>query len=151
MSGTASFQFRLERIRALREHREDAAKQELAGAIVRHRQCENQMEAAEQRVQRAHDLQLAAGTDSASATDLISRQAYLERVETALRATRQDLDRHARELAGRRDALTAAARDRQSLERLKEQRFADHQRETNRLEGLALDEIAAHGFRRRVA
>ena len=41
-----SFRFRLERVRALRERREDAAKQELAGAMMRHRRCEDEVQAA---------------------------------------------------------------------------------------------------------
>ena len=45
-----SFRFRLERVRALRERREDAAKQELAGAMMRHRRCEDEVDAAAARL-----------------------------------------------------------------------------------------------------
>ena len=51
----------------------------------------------------------------------------------------------------RRDALTEAARDRQALERLKERRRSDHERELARQETIALDEIALNGFRRKAA
>lgn len=146
-----SFRFRLERVRALRERHEDTAKEQLAGAMVRHRRCEEEVQAAASRIANARAAQIDASSVASSATDLLARQAYLERAERAHHATRQDLQRHELELAQRREALTEAARERQALERLKEHRRADHQREAARLEGLALDEIAINGFRRRAA
>jgi len=146
-----SFRFRLERVRALRERREDAAKQELAGAMLRHRRCEDEVEAAAARLAGARAAQVDATRVTSSATDMLARQAYLERAERAHQATRQDLQRQELELAQRREALVHAARDRQTLERLKEHRRADHEREVARREGLILDEIAINGFRRRAA
>jgi flagellar FliJ protein len=146
-----SFRFRLERLRALREHSEDAAKEALAGAMARHQQSEEQVRAASERVAEARAAQLDGAARPSNATDLIARQAYLERTENAHHASRHDLHRHNLELAGRRDALAAAARDRQTLERLKEHRLADHQRETARVEGLVLDEVAINSFRGRAA
>jgi flagellar FliJ protein len=146
-----SFRFRLERVRALRERREDAAKEELAGAMLRHRRCEEEVQAAAERIAHAHAAQVDATRATSSATDLLARQAYLERAERAHQATRTDLQRHEVELVQRRDALTQAARERQALERLKEQRRADHEREMARQEGLMLDEIALNGYRRNAA
>lgn len=143
-----SFRFRLERVRALRERREDAAKEELAGAMLRHRRCEEEVEAAATRIANARAAQVDSTRSMSSASDMLARQAYLERAERAHQATRVDLQRHEVELVQRREALTEAARDRQALERLKEQRRADHDREVARREGLMLDEIAINGFRR---
>jgi flagellar FliJ protein len=150
MNGS-SFRFRLERVRALRERREDAAKQELAGAMMRHRRSEDEVNAATARLAGARAAQVDATRAVSSATDMLARQAYLERAERAHQATRQDLQRHEVELVQRREALTQAARDRQALERLKEHRRADHEREAARQEGLVLDEIAINGFRRKAA
>jgi flagellar FliJ protein len=147
----ASFRFRLERVRALRERREDAAKQELAGAMIRHRRCEEEVEAAVARIAGAHAAQMDAATLPSSANEMLARQAYLERAERAHAVTRQDLQRQEAELAQRRAALTQAAQERQALERLKESRRVDHEREAARKEGLMLDEIAINGFRRRAA
>jgi flagellar FliJ protein len=144
-----SFRFRLERVRALRERREDAAKEELAGAMLRHRRCEVQAAAA--RIANARAAQVDATRATTSATDFLAHQAYLERAERAHQATRQDLQRQELELAQRREALTQAARERQALERLKENRRADHEREVARQEGLMLDEIALNGYRRNAA
>ena len=148
MTGTA-FKFRLERVRALRESREDEAKAELAGAMTRRARCEQELTAAVERIHDARHAQLVTGPSNA--TDLLARQAYLERVESAHRSTLNDLHRHDEDVAGRRTALTEAARDRQALERLKAHRLADHQREAARLESVALDEIAINGYRRRAA
>jgi flagellar protein FliJ len=150
MNGS-SFRFRLERVRALRERREDAAKEELAGAMLRHRRCEEEMQAAAERIALARAAQVDATRLPASANDLMAHQAYLERAERAHQATRQNLQRHEVELVQRREALTQAARDRQALERLKENRRAEHEREVARQEGLMLDEIALNGYRRNAA
>jgi flagellar export protein FliJ len=146
MSGP-SFRFRLERVRALRERGEDAAKLELAGALALHQECEAAVAAAEERIALARAAQLQPG----SAVDLMARQAYLERTEHVHRATCEDLHRQERKVAARREELTVAARDRQALERLKSHRLADFQRESARVENLMLDEIAAGTVRRRAA
>ena len=146
-----SFRFRLERVRALRERREDAAKQELAGALLRHRRCEEEVQAAAERIASAHAAQVDATRLTSSATDLLARQAYLERAERAHQATRQDLQRRELELTQHREMLMKAAQERQALERLKENQRANHEREAARQEGMMLDEIALNGFRRRAA
>ena len=148
MTGT-SFRFRLERVRALRESREDEARARLAGAMARRQECQDELDAAAERIVQARDAQLTSGP--ASAVDLLARQAYLERVEHAHRSTMHELDRQEELVAGRRTELTEAARDRQALERLKAKGLADHLREVARLEGVALDEIAINTFRRRAA
>lgn len=150
MSGP-SFRFRLERVRALREQSEDAAKQELAGAIARHDEAEAEVQAAQQRLAQARETQRALGASPGNAGELLARQAYLERTETAHQAQLRELDRHECEVNQRRDTLAAAARDRQALERLKSRRMADHQRESLRLEGVILDEIAGQAFYRGAA
>jgi len=148
---TRSFRFRLERVRDLREHKEHIAKQELAAAMVIHHCCETELLAAEQRIAEARAAQLDAARLRTSASDLIARQAYLERTEQIHLATRLNLDRRERELADRRAALSRAARDRQALERLKERRRVEHQHELDRAEGLELDDVATNYFRRSAA
>jgi flagellar export protein FliJ len=145
------FRFRLERVRALRERHEDAAKEALAGAMVQHTRCADAVALAADSVAQARAAQLEAVSSPMSAIDLMARQAYLERAEKVHLAGRRELHRHELELNRRRQALTEAAKERQALERLKEHRRRDHEREAARLEGLALDEIAINGFRRNAA
>jgi flagellar FliJ protein len=146
-----SFRFRLERVRALRERSEDAAKEALASALMDRLRSERELQEAADRVARARDAQLSAGATPTTASDLIARQAYLERSERAHRASQENLGHRELALETRREELTEAARDRQALERLKEHRRGDHEREQARQDGIALDEIAINGFRRRAA
>jgi flagellar FliJ protein len=144
-----SFRFPLERLRALRERGEDLAKQELAGALHRQAHCAERLRAMGEEVAGAFAAQRAATAGgSSSAADLLAAQAYLERTEQARESGQLDLDRHEAEVGARRDALREAARDRQTLERLKERRRTDHERAVARAEGVALDEIASTQHRR---
>ncbi len=146
-----SFRFRLERVRALRERAEDEAKEAFAGAMLERVRSEQEMEDAAKRVTQAREAQLDAAAAPISATELMARQAYLERSERAHQASRDDLNRRDQALEERREELTEAARDRQALERLKENRRVEFVREQARIEAADLDEIALNGFRRRAA
>jgi flagellar FliJ protein len=146
-----SFRFRLERVRALRERAEDEAKEAFAGAMMDRVRSEQEMEDAAQRVAQAREAQLDATATPMSAVDLMARQAYLERSERAHQASRDDLNRRDQAVEERREELTEAARDRQALERLKENRRIEFVREQARIEAADLDEIALNGFRRRAA
>jgi flagellar protein FliJ len=146
-----SFRFRLERVRALRERAEDEAKQAFAGAMVQRLRSVQEMEDAAKRVEQARQAQLGAAAAPVSAIDLMAHQAYLERSERAHQVSQDDLSRREQFVEQRRGELTEAARDRQALERLKEHRRVEFQREQDRIEVTALDEIALNGFRRRAA
>lgn len=146
-----SFRFRLERVRALRERTEDEAKQAFAGAMQERVRSEREVRDAAARVASARDAQLDATGVRTSATDLMARQAYLERSELAHRASQENLGRREQALEVKREEMTEAARDRQALERLKEHRRQEHEHEQSRIEAAELDEIALNGFRRRAA
>jgi flagellar FliJ protein len=145
------FRFPLERLRALRERSEDLAKQELAGALAARSGCAERLQAIGEDVAGALAAKRVTAGAAASPHELIAQQAYLERVEQARVAGEQDLDRHDAEVAARRDALYAAARERQALERLKERRRTDHARAMARADGAVLDEIALVQHRRSTA
>jgi flagellar FliJ protein len=146
-----SFRFRLERVRVLRERAEDEAKEAFAGAMLDRLRSEQEMDDAAQRVAAARDAQLSAAAAPISATELMARQAYLERSERAHQASRDDLHRRDLTLAERRGELTEAARERQALERLKENRRIEFVAEQARIDAADMDEIALNGFRRRAA
>lgn len=150
MSGP-SFRFSLERVRALRERAEDAAREALAGAIHDHHRTQVAMEQAAQVVLEARDAQLRTAGSPVAGAELLARQAYLEHSERSHRASLDALSRSEVRVAEHRHTLTEAARDRQALERLKDHRRADFEREQARLENLELDEIALNSYRRREA
>jgi flagellar protein FliJ len=146
-----SFRFSLERVRALRERAEDAAREALAGAIQDHHRTQVAMEQAAQTVLEARGFQLQAADVPVGADDLLARQAYLEHSERNHRASLDALSRSEAVVAQHRHKLTEAARDRQALEKLKDHRRLDFEREQARQESIVLDEVALNNFRRREA
>ena len=86
-----------------------------------------------------------------SGMDLIAAQAYIERAERTRREAALDLDRQDAEVAARRTALQAAARDRQVMDKLEARQRADHDATWARKAQGALDEVALSVHRRGVA
>ena len=147
----SSFRFRLERVRELRERKEDEAKRALADAMAEHFRAEERLRDAERSIETARAAQLDATLGQRSGLDLIARQAYLERTESARDVSHQVVIRSEAQVESQREELTEAARDRQALERLKARRQAEFAAEAARLESNMLDEIAIINFRRRAA
>jgi flagellar FliJ protein len=142
------FNFRLERVRALRESFEDQAKEELAASLSTRLKGEAMLLAASETFASAQVTRRRTADLEVSGEDLLAASAYMERTARARQAAELELDRREAEVDARRTALVAAARDRQVLERLKERRKADHRRESDRVEGVLLDEMAIVSHRR---
>ncbi|HEY2767747.1 MAG TPA: flagellar export protein FliJ [Solirubrobacteraceae bacterium] len=153
MSTGSSFRFRLERVRALRERREDLAREELAKAVSRLAGSRDRLQAVDAQLQRIHaEQRLAASTPQAvDVQELRTRQAIVEHVEAQRAGGARELAQREADVAERDDELGLAARDHRMLERLKERQHAEHDREARRQEGLVLDEIAIDRFRRSAA
>jgi len=153
VSQGSSFRFRLERVRALRERREDLARQELAAAMTRLAGSRDRLRAVEERLDQLRAEQRAATgpAQTVSAADLRAQQAFVEHVEAQRAGGAHELTRHEAAVAERGSDLGRAARERQTLERLRDRQRAEHDREVRRREGLALDEIALERFRRSAA
>ncbi|HEY1687865.1 MAG TPA: flagellar export protein FliJ [Solirubrobacteraceae bacterium] len=147
------FRFRLERVRALRERKEDLAKQELALALGRLSDSEGALHAASERLAQAQQERRSATTaaDTFSGADLRAGQAFLERVEHQRSTGVEALKRSELEVVDRGAALSKAAQEHQMLERLKQRQRDEHMRELARREGAMLDEIAIDRFRRSTA
>ncbi len=146
-----SFRFRLERVRALRERREDLARQALAKAIVERSSSQDRLSTIEAHLERARSEQRLTGAATVSAAELQARQTFVEHVESQRLAGARELARHEHLVADRDADLGRAAREREMLERLKERHRAEHRRAVQRVEGNALDEIAIDRFRRSAA
>lgn len=147
------FRFRLERVRALRERREDLAKRELARALGKLSDSEGALTAASERLTLAQQEQRSAASaaGTSSGADLRASQAFLERVERQRSLGVEALKRSENEVADRGAALKEAAQEHQMIERLKQRHRAEYMRELTRREGAMLDEIAIDRFRRRTA
>jgi flagellar FliJ protein len=148
---TPSFVFRLERVKSLRERTEERAREDLAHELRLRLRGEAMLLEATQAASAATQTGREAVSSRASGMDLIAAQAYIERAERTKREAALDLDRQDAEVAARRVALQAAARDRQVLDKLKERQRADHDAEWARKAQGALDEVALSVHRRGVA
>jgi flagellar protein FliJ len=145
---TRPFQFRLERVRELREHAEDQAREELASSMAIRMKGEAMLRAAADDMGAAQDARRSSSTADLSGSELIALQAYLERTERQRESAELELDRREAEVDARRQALAVRSQERQVLERLKNRRREDHRLETERREGVLLDEIAIAAHRR---
>jgi flagellar export protein FliJ len=148
VSTAPSFRFRLERVRALRQRREDLARQDLAHAVDQLAGSRDRLRAVERNLEHAHAQQR---LPSDSAAELLARQAFVEHVEAQRTMGLRELERHQADVAACDDQLGIAAREHKMLERLKERQHAEHARETDRRETSRLDEIALERYRRSAA
>jgi flagellar protein FliJ len=145
-----SFVFSLERVREVRAHEEDMAREAFAASLSLRARGVALLADAQARAAAARE-QAIAETTPRSGASLISAQAWLERVQRSQEQAALELDRRSAELEQRRDALTSAGQRRQVLERLKDRKRQAHHAETNRRDAVALDEIAMTGHVRRLA
>jgi len=145
---TPSFTFRLERVKSLRERAETRAQEDLAHELRLHLRGEAMLREATYIASAATEAGRNAVQAASSGTDLIAVQAFIERTERTRREAALDLDRQEAEVAARRTALQAAARERQVMQKLEERQRADHQAEWARRAQGELDEIALGVHRR---
>jgi flagellar export protein FliJ len=144
----SAFRFRLERVRAVRERKEKLAQRELANAISRHSSSVIELRTADARLEHAREQQRSVAERAVSATDLLARQTFLERVEAQRRLRARELEQRETELAQRDAELATAASEHEMLIRLRERHRGEHEREAARVEQGALDEIAVTRFGR---
>lgn len=149
---TPAFTFRLERVRTIRARAEERAREALSSELRARAQDEAQLRRALEAVDaaRAHGRRRTT-SGRASAADFLSAQAYLERAERRRTEASLELSRRDAEVAARRQALAAAARDRQAIDKLKERRKAEHDAEWARRTQNTLDELALAVHRRGAA
>ena len=106
---TARFRFGLERVREIRAHDEDRAKEAFAASLAQRMRGAALLAAAAQQVDDAHAARRDGAAD-ASGQDLVSMQAYLDRVEQSRRDAERDLEQSEVALAERRRARAAGGR-----------------------------------------
>src|SRR5215210_9155767 len=96
------FQFRLERVRALREREEEQAREELAASLAVRLKGEAMLRAAAESVSDAHDARRRSSTTAISGAELRALQAYMERTERTRESAALELDRREAEVDARR-------------------------------------------------
>ena len=137
------FRFRLERVRALRERKEQQAQQELAHAISLRSGAEAELERA-----RSEQRALTSEPQALAGDELVARQAFLEHIEGRRGAQAQELEQRKATVVERDATLTIAATEHETLKRLRERQHGEHQRAIAGREQSELDEIAAARFGR---
>lgn len=146
------FRFRLERVHDIRRQAERGAQEELAGALGRQATEERSLGQVDATIEAARERfrDVASGTGTAQpGDDLAATNAYLERLAGRRAVAVRDLNVSLGEVDSKRSSLELAARDRQALDRLRDRRRAEHDREMSRAEGAHNDELALAGHRRR--
>ena len=143
------FRFGLERVRELRAHAEDRAREELAASLTRRERDLAALAAAAEQVRQARESRRDGSAAALTGQDLIAHQLWLERVEADRRKAELELARRDAEVESRRQALDAAQQRRDVIERLRERHRAEHEAADARRTGAALDEMALAIHRRR--
>jgi len=139
------FDFGLERVRKVRAHAEDCAKEALAASLAQRLRGEAVLRSVDEQLRAAHGAHADAVTGAEVTVDAIMlrhRQAYLERLERTKLVAALELDRADAEVDARRQVLTGASRKREVLDRLHDRQAAAHAQEFARHQGALLDEIA---------
>lgn len=137
----------------MRERKEKLAQRELADAISRRSSSVAELRSADAHLEHALEEQrtVAGEREAVSATDLVARQAFLERVEAQRRLRARELEQSELEVAERDAELATAASEHEMLNRLRDRHRGEHDREADRRERNVLDEIASNRFRRSTA
>jgi flagellar FliJ protein len=145
------FRFRLERVRELREHDEDRAREQLASSLGAQLRGAAMLHAASSLVDDAHASRRdGAGSGAIAAGDLQAHQLWLERLQRERADAELALERASAEVDARRSALVEARQRREALERLKDRRRKEHRADLERREGAVLDEIALNTHTRQM-
>lgn len=144
------FVFSLERVREVRAHEEDKAREAFAASLSLRARGVALLADAKARATAARQQAMAKNAPLTGAA-LLSEQAWLERVQRSQEQAALELERRNDELEQSRAALAAAGQRRQVLDRLKDRKRQDHAVEAARRDAVALDEVALNGHIRRLA
>jgi|GEM_PF-1383843 len=148
------FRFGLQRVREIRAHDEDQAKERFAASLSERVRGEAVLRAAEARLR---DAQSGVGGGAfqglgpLTGASLVSRQAWVDRLRNDQADAALRMNSYDNELQRRRAELTAASRARQVLDKLETRQREQHRLAAERVENAELDEMGLRGYARRSA
>ena len=148
------FRFGLQRVREIRAHDEDQAKERFAASLSERVRGEALLRAAEDRLRDAQSGTIdtaSGGFGPLTGATLVSRQAWVERLELQRADARLRMASHEAELQRRRLELTDASRAREVLDKLELRQREAHRQASERIENAELDEMALRVHARRSA
>jgi flagellar export protein FliJ len=143
--------FSLERLRQLREHDEQIAKEAFAASLGQRLRGHAMLQHAQLAVRASQDATRGAAGAPRSGHELLAAQAWMDRVRAAQAEAALHLDRYEAELEARRADLGQAAQKRAVLDRLKDRHSASSRLAAARVEHAHLDEVALSQHRRQVS
>jgi len=143
--------FSLERLRQLREHDEQVAKEAFAASLGQRLRGQAMLTHAQLAVRASVEATRGATGAPRSGHDLLAAQAWMDRVRASSEQAALTLDRCEAELEQRRAELGRAAQKRAVLDRLKDRHGAESRLAATRVEHAQLDEVALSQHRRQVS
>jgi flagellar FliJ protein len=148
---SAPFRFGLQRVREIRAHDEDQAKERFAASLNARVRGEAVLRAAESRLRDAQSGVLTPSLGPLTGATLVARQAWVERLEHDRADAQLRMRSYDAELAARRTELAKASQKREVLDKLEERQREEHRAESERAEAERLDEMALQMHARKAA
>lgn len=136
------FAFKLDPVLRHREILEDRARQELAEALLREQAVQEEIERRRSALAALQEELMLHQQQGIGVQDLLLFEESIAHRGRILSGLSRDLEKARQEVALRREALAAAARDRRLMEKLKENKREEHRQEMARRETILLDEVA---------
>jgi flagellar protein FliJ len=148
---SAPFRFGLQRVREIRAHDEDQAKERFAASLNARVRGEAVLRAAEDRLREAQSGVNAPAMGALDGRTLVARQAWVERMEHDRADARLRMTSYEADLQTKRSELAKASQAREVLDKLEERQREEHRLQAERDEAGRLDEMALQMFTRRQA
>jgi flagellar FliJ protein len=148
---SARFRFGLERVREIRAHDEDQAKERFAASLNARVRGEAALRAAEDRLRDAQSGVVSQALGPLTGASLVSRQAWVERLDQSRVDAQLRLVNYESELQAKRTELQQASQAREVLDQLKTRQREQHRLQAERVEAAELDEMALQMHARRSA
>ena len=145
------FRFGLQRVREIRAHDEDQAKERFAASLNARVRGEAVLRAAEDRLRNAQNGVVEPGFGPLTGQTLVARQAWVERLEHDRADAKLRMSTYENDLQRKRSELAQASQAREVLDKLEERQREEHRLQAERAESERLDEMALQMFARKQA
>jgi flagellar protein FliJ len=145
------FRFGLERVREIRAHDEDQAKERFAASLNARVRGEAVLRAAQERLDDARSEAVPTAFGPLSGMSLVSRQAWVERLEHTRADAQLRMANYEADLQSSRRELATASQAREVLDKLESRQREQHRLAADRVEAAELDEMALQMHARRQA
>lgn len=136
------FRFSLEAVRVLRRRQEQSALEEYGRMVWKRQQAALALQAAEHKLESTWLLSRQALNDGSSACHVSQLRDYCHTLEINVQTCRRELNAAESGVATAWQRLLIARQELEAVEKLHEQRRAEHDRELQREEQKLLDEMA---------